>query len=222
MIFSTLLTRAILSDPYIPTEPTRIFALVNHAKDCLAMLESSFGATLKESDKTQIIERISPLAQQLNLTFYYNNSPFDNTVVCYFIGKHSSEVEVGFCGEQSDLWVAGTLNFQYLHHLFNSTEIKEILEQATTHNCGKDPMGNTLLNLGYMLAGLFALSLLCGVAQCLYRSCQKSVSVVAARQTLAFKTNYASMGTTTERAEPVNASPAEPPHEEAQKSLMSP
>lgn len=154
IFFSTAASAA----KYLPPEHARIFSLINQAHDCMAILETYTGGFLPEKAKTEIIERITPLAQALNLTFKYETNPFVPSITCDFARKHATEVEVQFCGQRPSLMFHGTLHFQYLLQLFNSSEIKDILEQATTRDCGYDTMQVLFLTMitALMLALLIA------------------------------------------------------------------
>lgn len=134
----------------------QIFELYNHEDRCQAVLDNDYAAP-SSATKKMIINSIRPLAEALNLTFKYEDyGPFAILSDCYQHQESPTSVEVRFCNTDSD--VLGQLRFIYMNHLFNKTQIKAILDNATPHNqkCGED----LFVYFGYVMAGIAGLGVL--------------------------------------------------------------
>lgn len=141
-----------------PSEPNRVFALFDIATHCMARLDHGSNVKLTTEDKSQIVALMRPLAAAHNLTFDFSDDPYIIFSDCDLRRDNPSEVFVNFCGDQSLPTFHGTLHFSYLNHLFNSSQIKNILEQSTSRRCGAD---SAQVMTYAIAAGFFVLLMLC-------------------------------------------------------------
>lgn len=132
-----------------------ILALLDHANRCKAKL-GYYGTSLQSEQKNSIIGHLNPIAAAHNLSVALNQNPIFNRVHCDLALEERSRLEVTYCNRVAGSSFSGLLRFEYVDALFNTTQINEVLEQSTAHECGPSPY----VYIGYVLAGLFTLGLL--------------------------------------------------------------
>lgn len=153
-VFSLFWLRTVMANimgPIPHYQPSNLLVLLNDAQACQARLWHAYPYTLMSQDVVAFTQRLRPFIQALNLSISANDH-------CIMDASQTENVQVSFCGDQTNLFYNGILNFDYTHDKFNRSLINEFLLQSTSRDCDTD--SGTKLMLGFAILVLLAILLI--------------------------------------------------------------